>query len=161
MGAPELKLVAERDSAEEYRTCPKCGETKPVTDFLRDPRRSPCKLCWNAASREYKRQYAKKWRKYHADYNTRRYHETKKRDPLKYMLRVSRNRARRDDVEFSITVEDIAPLPTVCPVLGIPLTAPGNGLGDNSPTIDRLDPRRGYVPGNVVIISMRANRFKL
>jgi hypothetical protein len=30
----------------------------------------------------------------------------------------------------------------------------------NSPTIDRIDPRLGYVPGNVHVVSHRANRIK-
>ena len=31
----------------------------------------------------------------------------------------------------------------------------------NSPSIDRIDPEGGYVPGNVVVISWRANQLKL
>ncbi len=31
---------------------------------------------------------------------------------------------------------------------------------EGSPTIDRLDPSKGYVQGNVVVISNKANRIK-
>lgn len=31
---------------------------------------------------------------------------------------------------------------------------------DNSPSIDRLVPHKGYVKGNVRVVSNRANRFK-
>lgn len=50
-------------------------------------------------------------------------------------------------------------LPTKCPVLGIPLSYTPS-FTDNTPTLDRLVPRLGYVPGNVIIVSMRANRIR-
>ena len=31
---------------------------------------------------------------------------------------------------------------------------------DNSPTIDRIVPELGYVKGNVVVVSAKANRIK-
>ncbi len=30
----------------------------------------------------------------------------------------------------------------------------------NSPTLDRIDPVKGYVPGNIVVVSLRANTIK-
>jgi hypothetical protein len=33
-------------------------------------------------------------------------------------------------------------------------------IGDNSPSLDRVDPDGGYVAENVVIVSMKANRIK-
>ncbi len=30
----------------------------------------------------------------------------------------------------------------------------------SKPTLDRIDPRKGYIPGNVVVISYRANVIK-
>jgi hypothetical protein len=32
--------------------------------------------------------------------------------------------------------------------------------GDTSPTVDRLRPELGYIPGNVIVISHLANRIK-
>jgi hypothetical protein len=53
-------------------------------------------------------------------------------------------------------------LPDLCPVLGIPLDYSfGKGLRtDNSPSIDKIVPSKGYVPGNCIVISWRANRIK-
>jgi len=31
---------------------------------------------------------------------------------------------------------------------------------ENSPSLDRIDSKKGYVPGNVMIMSWRANRIK-
>jgi len=53
-------------------------------------------------------------------------------------------------------------LPDVCPVLGIPLNYNG-GCGfrrDNSPSIDQVIAGGGYIEGNMVVMSWRANRIK-
>ena len=76
------------------------------------------------------------------------------------MLRNARARARVVGVPFTITVSDIV-IPTHCPILGIPLfPKKGRGGGDNSPSLDKIKPERGYVPGNIIVISNRANRLK-
>ena len=86
-------------------------------------------------------------------------YEQRKLDPEGYMVRTTRERAKRIGIEFSIRKADIS-IPEVCPVLGIALSRPGYGQCESSPTIDRLDPSKGYVPGNVAVISNRANRLK-
>ena len=52
----------------------------------------------------------------------------------------------------------------VCPVLGLQLNVPmkeSRGRGSNDTAhLDRIDPRGGYVKGNVVWLSGRANRIK-
>ena len=70
--------------------------------------------------------------------------------------------AEKDDVPFDITVADIANIPEKCPVLGIPLKQVWleGGRSDNSPSIDKFIPEKGYVKGNIHIISYRANRLK-
>jgi hypothetical protein len=68
-------------------------------------------------------------------------------------------RAERDGLEFSIDVSSLV-LPTHCPVLGLELFITGEGRTDHSPTLDRIDNKRGYIPGNVVVVSWRANRLK-
>jgi hypothetical protein len=51
-------------------------------------------------------------------------------------------------------------VPDRCPVLGIPLVVGVGVVGPNSPTLDKIIPALGYVPGNVVVISHRANSIK-
>jgi hypothetical protein len=67
-------------------------------------------------------------------------------------------------MEFTITEGDILPLPKFCPILGLELVYPGfsDGMGraPNLASIDRIDNSRGYVPGNVVVVSLRANTLK-
>ena len=77
------------------------------------------------------------------------------------MLKNARVRARRAGVPFTITVNDIV-IPTHCPILGIPLFQKmgKQGGGDHSPSLDKVRPELGYVAGNVIVISNRANRIK-
>jgi len=72
-----------------------------------------------------------------------------------------RARARRLGVPFDLPKEELK-IPEVCPILGIPLIrSAGSGTNsDNSPSVDRIVPEKGYVVGNVHVISFRANRIK-
>lgn len=54
-------------------------------------------------------------------------------------------------------------LVTHCPLLGLKLTyanCAGNNTPQNYATLDKIDPTKGYVPGNVQILSYRANTLK-
>lgn len=80
-------------------------------------------------------------------------------DPRYQMLRGAKRRAGWRGLVFAIGPEDLT-IPAVCPVLGIPIET-GEGLWrSGSPTIDRVDNALGYVPGNVRVISYRANSLK-
>jgi hypothetical protein len=87
-------------------------------------------------------------------------------DPRAYrirkLLKVVQTRAKQRGVEFAIAVKDLLPAPAICPCLGIDLDYVGNGQGfnGNAPSVDRIDNGRGYVPGNVWVISTRANLIK-
>ena len=86
-------------------------------------------------------------------------------DPRQKMVYAARNRARIGGLDCTITKDDIV-IPETCPVLGIPLVARvGAGRSnrdevENSPSLDRIDNSKGYVPGNIAVISMRANMIK-
>lgn len=78
------------------------------------------------------------------------------------MVRTAKFNAAKKHIEFRLTVEDLT-WPTHCPVLGIKLNygKASNGRGsDDSPSLDRHIPSLGYVPGNVFVMSWRANRLK-
>jgi len=71
----------------------------------------------------------------------------------------SKQRANEKGLPHTIRPEDVV-IPVVCPVLGIPLNPSSNIRSDNSPSLDRFIPALGYVPGNIAVISWRANRLK-
>lgn len=125
----------------QTRTCSCCHRELPMEDFYRrfdqkgpNARRSRCRWCFMAG-----------------------------KDKAKKLYTALKSRCKIDGVEFNLTPEDMAS-PDVCPVLGIPLSHGWNGrergYRDSSPSVDRLDGARGYVKGNVVVVSHRANRLR-
>lgn len=83
-------------------------------------------------------------------------------DPRAWLIQKSRASAQTRGLDHTITVDDIQ-WPTHCPVLGIALDYLGERGWEgreNGPSFDRWDNDQGYVPGNVRVISWRANRLK-
>jgi len=72
-----------------------------------------------------------------------------------------KKRALQKGIAFEIEPDDIPDIPAQCPVLGIEIEEnTGNGPLDSSPSLDRIHPEKGYVRGNIRIISNRANRLR-
>ena len=90
------------------------------------------------------------------EYARERYQSSNGR--LKILVNTAKARAESRSIPFAITSDDIT-IPDVCPVLGISINLEDT-YTDNVPTIDRIDPALGYVPGNVAVISFKANRLK-
>lgn len=138
------------DGVEKHH-CGKCKEYKPFNDFYRN-NRSPtgyqtyCKVC----VKEYAS--GENW----VEWRKERYY----RNPARTIWIEARGRARRAQLPFDIDPEDCQ-IPEFCPVLGIKLTPKGKGThSDSTPTLDKVDPNKGYTKGNVNIISWKANRIK-
>jgi hypothetical protein len=92
----------------------------------------------------------------------------KKRDTIKWqednidllLLIRARARAKEKGVPFAIERSDVV-IPSCCPVLGCPIVVRrGKGRRKDAPSLDRIIPEKGYVKGNVWIISDLANRMK-
>lgn len=152
-------------------TCSRCGKRK----LLKEKARGRCYRCVEC-NREYHRERYRsnsvgiraaqeKYRERNADRINKRAAELKREKPEKYLCQLAKGRAKRLGVPFSLTPADIH-IPDLCPVLGVRLSfakhIPGKRGGPSSetPTIDRMNPRKGYVPGNVEVISWRANSLK-
>jgi hypothetical protein len=75
------------------------------------------------------------------------------------LLTLCKRRARDVGVPFDICRADIV-IPSVCPVLGIPISVGDGKIHQGSPTLDRIIQELGYVRGNVAVISHRANLLK-
>lgn len=88
----------------------------------------------------------------------RREWESRNRD---YVLwNAARQRAKKHGIEFTISKEDIY-IPEFCPILGIKINVTERGrMRPDAPSLDKFDPAKGYIPGNVWVISWRANRMK-
>jgi hypothetical protein len=78
-----------------------------------------------------------------------------------------RSKARSKGVIFSITFEyfmQLAETTIYCPIftevkLSWGYTINGKAT-DNSPSLDRINPELGYIPGNCAIMCNKANRIK-
>jgi hypothetical protein len=75
------------------------------------------------------------------------------------MVAHAKCRAKKQGLEFNLTLDDIQ-IPAICPLLDIPLVGGIGAPHDGNPSIDRIDSDKGYVRGNVWVISWRANRLK-
>lgn len=81
------------------------------------------------------------------------------------LLYCSRWRAKQDELEFNLTLDDII-IPACCPLLGIPLvlhyySKTTKGPDMYAPSLDRIDSTKGYVKGNILVMSHRANSIKM
>ena len=82
------------------------------------------------------------------------------RNPTIVLWSLAQQRARKKGITFSIEEGDIK-IGKRCPVLGIPFVRGKNKRQiDSSPSLDRIDPKRGYTRDNIVVISSLANRIK-
>ena len=80
-------------------------------------------------------------------------------DPLPTMLSAARMRAKLRGGFCSLTIEDIAAVNGMhCPVFGKRYVIKRGH--PNSRTLDKIRPHLWYVPGNVVVVSARANFIK-
>lgn len=78
---------------------------------------------------------------------------------MRQKFRTKKANAARIGKEWTVEFGDLE-FPTHCPILNIELDYFAETAQENSPSFDCVDPSKGYVKGNVVVISWRANRIK-
>lgn len=120
---------------------------------------------------EYSKEYNKKYYLINKEKIIRQTTENKKRiakeDPVYSLFVRAKERAKKRNILFDIDKEylkSIYPKNNRCPILNIDFQ-----LGflneikknkDYAPSLDRIIPDKGYVKGNLVIVSFIANRVK-
>lgn len=93
----------------------------------------------------------------------RRWRERHQSDPSRSLLKDAKRRAANKGVPFDITLEDVKavwPQDGQCPILGLTIKPSVGRIAPYSPSLDRIEPEKGYVRGNIVIVSSRANTLK-
>ena len=104
---------------------------------------------------EYKRKYRQNNKEKIAKY----YQDNKE----KLIVRRAKTRANKKNVPFNIDedyIKKIWPKHNICPIFKIKLEQSNLHTGDQSPSLDRIIPKLGYVKGNVQIMSNKANTIK-
>lgn len=140
------------------KTCTKCGKEKLLDEFHKDSqgylgRKSRCKDCISGYMKEWgQKSEVKKSKKN----NLRNFVLNQ---PEKRMVQSARERSKKAGIICAITHKDIV-IPEVCPVFGVVLKKGNRENKEDAPSIDRIKSELGYVPGNVAVISYRANRVK-
>lgn len=161
------------------KVCNCCKRELPLESFHKGTgkfgRRSECKECcklkYESGENGEKRREARRLKKIENRKN-QVYKELERARDLervsnnsdsykKSLLRSAKQRAITKGLDFDIEISDFE-IPDLCPLLNIKLN---NHVGeqllqDDSPSLDRIIPSRGYVKGNVWVISNRANRAK-
>lgn len=151
------------------KTCTLCKQKLSLDEFHRnrsnkDGRQSRCKQCTRESYylpnldkrlQQSRRRRATGGRAREAEWQR----ERRKANPVLRMIQEARVRASAKGLAFDLVVEDLA-MPEFCPILGLQLSVGVGRRTDYSPSIERIDGSLGYVRGNVIIISWRANRLK-
>lgn len=164
-----------------YKYCNECKQWLPLSKFGYHYRKnssnryinSVCKKCASirvqrSASRKVTMDNSNETRKarieideeykqHIRDINTKYNHSP--RGIIKGLLSRAKKRAALYNLEFNLTLEDIE-LPKYCPILGLELGIGKKGGSDNSYSLDRIDSSKGYIKGNVQVISRLANAMK-
>ena len=145
--------------------CNKCETTKSLDDFnnnpkLSDGKRSTCRTC----ERKYRIEYKESGRKAaylrkHRASGGKTTQDYILENPKKEMFYGAKTRAKGSGLDFNITIDDIV-IPDICPIFNIPLFRGKGSSSGNSPSLDRRDNSKGYVKGNICVISNRANSLK-
>jgi len=149
---------------QQVKECSKCNTPKPLDNFSKNARASFgrdawCKKCHSDYTKATPEYQASLVRARNNRAHTKAPRVRGKNKPASIMYWKALDRAKQRGLPFTISKSDVV-IPSHCPVLGIPLQ-PGTGvLTDNSPSLDRIIPELGYVPGNVIVVSHKANRIK-
>lgn len=138
-----MKIISRKEALEQNLKYYFTG--KPCKNGHIDERQPKTCVC-----RQCVRDSGKKW------YNKNIVNMEWKKDRI---IKNVRNRAKRSKIDFDITVEDLI-WNEYCPILGIKLDYHPGANRWHQVSLDKTDPKKGYVKGNVVVMSMRANSIK-
>jgi hypothetical protein len=122
------------------KTCRKCKQVKDITQFpkcskLKNEKSSYCKQCHVVNAQRWAEQ-----------------------NPERVLLKSAKLRATAQSVPFNISVIDIS-IPETCPICDTVLES-GIGKGQyypHAPSLDKIEPAKGYVKGNVWVICKKCN----
>ena len=155
------------NSLAKLGVCSKCKKEKKIEDFYKSSTRkcgyeSGCKDCRRAAVSSYEKSAQ--------GILTRQVYEQRIRGDLRNALQKAmqeaKRRARKQDVPFNLTIEHLESLVVShCPITEEPLDwekryVTNGHFTKNSPSLDRIIPSLGYVPGNCAFLSHKGNTIK-
>ena len=152
------------------KTCTKCRKEQPLENFRKysgrssDGLRPLCKVCqreyektWRSQNPEYRRlarlKRAEKAKEYQRKYNAAHRGEILAKACV---LRAKRKNLPCDLLDFIPQIE-LRVQKAQCEMTGISLNLERNRASWNSPSIDRIEPDKGYVMSNIRIVCFAMN----
>jgi hypothetical protein len=172
----QYAALAIRRMEMKTKCCSKCATTKTLDAFAVEPRskdgrRYSCRECDRMRNRTY---IAKHRERRNAEARARRkenptqdrlYQEGyRRRHPWKLILRHASQRAQKMGLAFDLDQHVVALTKRLsamrCEMTGLPLTQGRGTLGArkwNSPSLDRIDPAKGYAYSNIRIVCWGMN----
>ena len=162
----------------DSKMCSKCHQVKSLDEFgperrSADRHRYDCKICERDRHREYRESHREE-RRAARKLRYQEFPEWEKnasmlyrmRYPWKTMMQHAKKRALKLGLPYDLDSHEdelrdrLAPM--ICEMTGLPMIS-STGVGNpgsrywNSPTLDRIDPAKGYVFSNVRIICWALN----
>ena len=144
------------------KKCNSCKVLKDISEFWKcngtsDGRQYDCIACMKAHWKERVTNNEAKRAQYRENNKQR-----DDRNIADYLYRMAKKRAALKGLEFSITVDHIKEvLVELCPIRQVKMFRNRGKLTHDSFSLDRVDSSKGYVPGNIRVISWLANNAKL
>lgn len=119
-------------------------------------------------NKEWRKANKEKLKKYEQSSERKEFHKQwlinkKQEDPSRFIYYSAKQRSKASNIIFNITKQDVLdvyPRDNKCPMLGLVLKVNIEKTKENSPSLDRIIPEKGYVKGNIIVISHKANRIK-
>lgn len=106
------------------------------------------------------RRYRAQWQRDNPEKNKQSNYRYLEKHPQKKLLKASKYNAKVRGLDHSIDESDII-IPTHCPYLGVELTSKVESCNHSTTiSLDRIDSSKGYIKGNVQVISRLANLMK-
>ena len=138
----------------EFKLCVKCNKELKWDKF-----RERKDLGWKDINNKLRYTYCKKCETDVANIKYRK-------NPIPQIFFNLIKRAKMKGLPFDLTIHDIKKKLNLagykCPVLGVDfrISEVGSKNNDLAPSIDRINPKKGYVRDNIIVVSMKANRIK-
>ena len=146
--AREFGMKNREEKPNRYKVCDNCEQSLNLNKFsliekwnINSDTKNTCKKC----SIKIKQ--------------TEKLNRDWKVDAAKLLYSNIKSRCKRIGREFSIELEDIL-IPEKCPVFGFDLKREDRQTWMCAPSVDRIDSSKGYIKGNITVVSRRANIIK-
>lgn len=146
--AREFSMKHREENPNRYKICEECNQSLNLNKFSliekwnsNSDTKNTCKKC-SIKIRQ-----------------TEKLNRDWKDDAARLLYKNIKSRCKRLGREFSIELEDII-IPEKCPVFGFDLKREDRQTWMCAPSVDRIDSSKGYIKGNVTVVSRRANILK-